>query len=45
MTNVSSERAPPRDVCALLAGERRLHDHHAWLTEQLRSADDDEGSA
>jgi hypothetical protein len=33
-----------RDVCALLAGERRLHDHHAWLTEQLRSADD-EGSA
>jgi DNA-binding PadR family transcriptional regulator len=33
------------DVYALTeAGERRLHDHHAWLTEQLRSADDEGGA-
>jgi DNA-binding PadR family transcriptional regulator len=33
------------DVYALTgAGERRLQDHHAWLTRQLRPADDEGGA-
>jgi hypothetical protein len=24
-----------RDICALLAGERRLREHYGWLGEQL----------